>query len=231
MVSIFLQLLCFACILHSNNALRFGVITKQAKRDISQRRPPVRHSFVLQAKRRTTLSKGRSTIGIEGESKVDATVPTEKPTTFSESTVQSPPPPIVLAASEDVSSSSSVVKGRQLSQRIQDDISDFERMGSLREKKVEVEENGVVKGLKNVFAAVFIADFFVVIVFLIWFLAAAAMQKTNPFLLEKFQVKRRVNLSSSTSIGFLELKMLLLKSSVDTMHMKSYAAARSLHCS
>lgn len=79
-------------------------------------------------------------------------------------------------------------KGRQLSQRIQDDISDFERMGALREKKTVQEENNVTKTLKNIFSAVFIADFFVVIVFLIWFLAAAVTQKSNPFLLEKFQV-------------------------------------------
>ena len=32
-----------------------------------------------------------------------------------------------------------------------------------------------------------IADFFVVIVFLLWFLVAAALQKTYPVVLERFQ--------------------------------------------
>lgn len=229
MTSIFLQLLCFACILPSNNALRFNAVTKHAKHDLSQHHPPVRHSFVLQAKRRTTLSKGRGATGIEGETKVDATVPVEKPPTFTEPIVQSPPPPIMLAASDDLSSSTSAVKGRQLSQRIQDDISDFERMGSLREKKVEEPENGVAKALKNVFAAVFIADFFVVIVFLIWFLAAAAMQKTNPFLLEKFQVQGYVILSSSKTHGFIEFLTSSLKLCVIMTHIKSHGIATAHH--
>jgi hypothetical protein len=48
-------------------------------------------------------------------------------------------------------------------------------------------ESGVVKAVKNALSLVLVADFFVVIVFLVWFLAAAAMQKANPFLLERFQ--------------------------------------------
>jgi ABC-type uncharacterized transport system permease subunit len=44
-----------------------------------------------------------------------------------------------------------------------------------------------VSTVKSAISALLIADFFVVIFFLVWFLAAAAMQKTNPFLLEKFQ--------------------------------------------
>lgn len=47
--------------------------------------------------------------------------------------------------------------------------------------------NPVLSKVKDVFGAILIADFFVVLAFLVWFLAAAALQSTNPFLLEKFQ--------------------------------------------
>jgi hypothetical protein len=53
-------------------------------------------------------------------------------------------------------------------------------------KKVE-EVNNVEKNIKNIFSLVLIADFFIVIFFLIWFLIAAALQSTNPFFLERFQ--------------------------------------------
>ena len=148
---------------------------------------------ILHAKRRTTLSKGRT-----AEAPQEATVEKVAESMISPISTQKEdivPKSITVAATRE-SSVSPVIstaappsnKGRQLSQRIQDDISDFERIGALREKKVVVEENALAKTLKNIFSAIFIADFFVVIVFLIWFLAAAAMQSTNPFLLEKFQV-------------------------------------------
>ena len=199
MASMFLQFLIFVSSFYANSALKFNVLTRHTVHDIHRCHPAVRHSFILHAKRRTTLSKGRGTVGTEGEPKIDAAALIEPSVASPESAAQSLPPPILLTTEDDISRSSSAIKGRQLSQRIQDDISDFERMGSLREKKIEEPENKIAKGLKNVFAAVFIADFFVVIVFLIWFLAAAAMQKTNPFLLEKFQVPAFIYLSSSTS--------------------------------
>ena len=153
-----------------------------------------KHSFSrLFAKRRTTLSRGRT-----------AELPKETAEIIIADSIISP---VVIQKEESLIKSISAAattanyegsvnletaapsnKGRQLSQRIQDDISDFERIGALREKKTVVEENAVAKTLKNIFSAIFIADFFVVIVFLVWFLAAAAMQSTNPFLLERFQV-------------------------------------------
>lgn len=47
--------------------------------------------------------------------------------------------------------------------------------------------SNAMQSIKDVITAVLIGDFFVVIGFLVWFLFAAAMQKTNPFFLEKFQ--------------------------------------------
>jgi hypothetical protein len=48
-------------------------------------------------------------------------------------------------------------------------------------------DNPLIATIKNAFAVFLIADFFVVIVFLLWFLIAAASQKSNPYLLERFQ--------------------------------------------
>ena len=148
--------------------------------------------LALFAKRRTTLSRGRGSQEIADVAKLTPSDMITSPA-IEKNDIIAPELTVISAVSTtDVvpreTSSSSAAKGRQLSQRIQDDISDFERIGLLNEKKVVIEEGGVTKTLKNIFAGVFIADFFLVIGFLIWFLAAAAMQKTNPFLLERFQV-------------------------------------------
>jgi hypothetical protein len=47
--------------------------------------------------------------------------------------------------------------------------------------------DGVMKLVKDALSLFLIADFFVVIFFLLWFLAAAALQSTNAYLLERFQ--------------------------------------------
>lgn len=166
--------------------------------------------LTLFAKRRTTLSRGRANQEM-------AEVAKETPpdmimsSSIEKNDITAPELSVISAASVTDAAprdaaSSSAAKGRQLSQRIQDDISDFERIGFLSEKKVVVEEGGVTKTLKNIFAGVFIADFFLVIVFLIWFLAAAAMQKTNPFLLERFQVT-----------SFFTLSRVLLRSQLNAL--------------
>lgn len=46
---------------------------------------------------------------------------------------------------------------------------------------------GIIKMAKDLFTYVLIADFFAVLVFLVWFIAAAALKDSNPFLLERFQ--------------------------------------------
>ena len=162
-----------------------------------------RSLFALFAKRRTTLSRGRGSQDVPEVAKV---TPVDTPVAEKEDIVA---PELSNAISSDTASSSAA-KGRQLSQKIQDDISDFERIGFLSEKKVVVEEGGVTKTLKNIFAGVFIADFFLVIAFLIWFLAAAAMQKTNPFLLERFQV-------TSSRVMYLITMNVLFITSIDIL--------------
>jgi len=47
--------------------------------------------------------------------------------------------------------------------------------------------NSFIEGLKSAFTTLLIADFFVVIVFLVWFLFAAVLQSSYPVVLERFQ--------------------------------------------
>lgn len=81
---------------------------------------------------------------------------------------------------------------QQLSSSFQSDFDDFNsRMlagADNRKQDMQAEqEGGIMKTLKDALSFVMVADFFVVMVFLVWFLAAAAMQKTDPWLLERFQ--------------------------------------------
>ena len=74
----------------------------------------------------------------------------------------------------------------------QSDLEEFNvrMMAGAESRKQEVmveEEGGIMKTVKDALSLVMVVDFFVVMVFLVWFLAAAAMQKTNPWLLERFQ--------------------------------------------
>ena len=170
----------------SSKSVKFtGLLTQKKGLRLDENRS----CLALFAKRRTTLSRGRGSQEMAEVAKVASSDMITTPSIEKNDVIV----PVISAVSTtgvvpSDTASSSAAKGRQLSQRIQDDISDFERIGSMNEKKVVVEEGGVTKTLKNIFAGVFIADFFLVIVFLIWFLAAAAMQSTNPFLLERFQV-------------------------------------------
>lgn len=51
----------------------------------------------------------------------------------------------------------------------------------------QTNSNSFIEGLKSAFTTLLIADFFVVIVFLVWFLAAAVLQSSYPVVLERFQ--------------------------------------------
>ena len=80
----------------------------------------------------------------------------------------------------------------QLGASFQSDLDEFnDRMmagaDSRKQEMMGEEEGGIMKTFKDALSFVMVADFFVVIVFLLWFLAAAAMQKTDPWLLERFQ--------------------------------------------
>ena len=142
-------------------------------------------STALNAKRRTTLSRRKdkdpsvegSTFGVAEAPAVQVqpfvslpqSLPTPTPTPTPTRTAEAP---------------------RSINDQLQSDISIFQErsLQAAQERSSNSKpESGAVNVLKSVFSAVLIADFFVVIAFLLWFLAAAAMQKTNPFLLEKFQ--------------------------------------------
>jgi hypothetical protein len=81
---------------------------------------------------------------------------------------------------------------RTIGASFQSDLDDFNdrMMAGADSRKQEMsgqEEAGIIKTVKDALSFIMVADFFVVIVFLVWFLAAAAMQKTDPWLLERFQ--------------------------------------------
>ena len=79
---------------------------------------------------------------------------------------------------------------------LEKDLESFEKRSKLIDyqsnvakidEKNKAENNSLANTAKNVFSAILIADFFVVLVFLVWFLAAAALQSTYPVVLERFQ--------------------------------------------
>ena len=77
-----------------------------------------------------------------------------------------------------------------LQDSMQQDLDDFNSRlleGSENRQRSLQRERGAMKSVKDVLSFILVADFFVVIFFLVWFLAAAASQKANPFLLERFQ--------------------------------------------
>ena len=49
------------------------------------------------------------------------------------------------------------------------------------------EDASILDKLKDAINAILIADFFLIIFFLVWFVAAAALQSTYPVVLERFQ--------------------------------------------
>ena len=87
-------------------------------------------------------------------------------------------------------------KAKDFTQLLADDISEFEKSRNMLMQARERERikssspgdsSAALQSIKDIVGVVLIGDFFVVMVFLVWFLFAAAMQKTNPFFLEKFQ--------------------------------------------
>ena len=87
-------------------------------------------------------------------------------------------------------------KAKDFTQLLADDISEFEQSRNMLMQARERERikssspggsSAALQSIKDIVGVVLIGDFFVVMVFLVWFLFAAAMQKTNPFFLEKFQ--------------------------------------------
>jgi hypothetical protein len=139
--------------------------------------------MMLFAKRRTTLSKrGRTDDSFKAPVDQGVAVPESVATKKTDSLT--PSPMLSQAAPSDAETKANI-----LAKQLQEDISDFERLQALRESKAKAESNegGALKTVKDAISLVLIADFFVIIFFLVWFLAAAALQSTNPFLLERFQ--------------------------------------------
>lgn len=64
---------------------------------------------------------------------------------------------------------------------------DMSELSTLTSKPEEKSENQVVAAVKNAFAVFLIADFFLVLAFLAWFLAGVTLQSSNPVVLERFQ--------------------------------------------
>jgi len=153
-------------------------------RSLPQRTSTARTPTALSAKRRTTLSRRKdkdasvegSTFGVAEVPAVQEVQPFEPSSVSLPQSLQTP--------------TRTAEAPRSISDQLQSDISIFQErsLQAAQERSSSSKpESGAVNVLKSVFSAVLIADFFVVIAFLLWFLAAAAMQKTNPFLLEKFQ--------------------------------------------
>lgn len=93
---------------------------------------------------------------------------------------------------ESLNSSNNDNKVAEITSLLQDDIKAFTKLtsssySSFNDANEPSKEEDSFKPIKDLLSIIFIADFFVVIVFLLWFLLAAALQSTNPFLLEKFQ--------------------------------------------
>jgi hypothetical protein len=75
---------------------------------------------------------------------------------------------------------------RGIGEQLQEDIKRFETNSAIYRGK---EEGNLLKSVKNAFSYVLIADFFLIIFFLGWFIAASISKEAfaNPYLLERFQ--------------------------------------------
>ena len=162
----------------------------------------------LEAKRRSKLARSRKSPSAPDLPALENLSPkSEVPVDelmddidFSESRVQvvrgtmQPPPDSdeVLDSSAPAGAKPSISSG--LSAQLENDIQRFAaREGGSKLKPLTgasaEEEGGIMKTVKNGFAALLIADFFVVIGFLVWFIAATVQREItgNNFLLERFQ--------------------------------------------
>ena len=80
----------------------------------------------------------------------------------------------------------SLKREKSLTFQLQEDIADWETKAMAR-TSAKTSERSPLEAVKDAVSLVLIADFFVVIVFLVWFIIAAATQKTTPVILERFQ--------------------------------------------
>ena len=139
----------------------------------------------LGAKRRTTLSRRKD------KDPADRQESAEKFDQRSSTERQSPPslPQPNLQVMQQQQQQPAKLS---VNDQLQSDITKFEEraLQAARDRNLSATEDaggGAIGRIKSAFSAVLIADFFVVIAFLVWFLVAAALQGTYPVVLEKFQ--------------------------------------------
>jgi len=69
------------------------------------------------------------------------------------------------------------------------ELGDYQSKFLTTEKTTSTPENEILRKAKDVFSGLLVADFFLVVFFLIWFIAASISKESmgNPYLIEKFQ--------------------------------------------
>eukprot|EP01036_Dinobryon_divergens_P025684 gene25684-34257_t len=74
-------------------------------------------------------------------------------------------------------------------QLIDNDLQQLDSYKSMDNNGLSGQQEGssVVDKVKDILSAVLIADFFLIMAFLLWFIVAAALQSTYPVVLERFQ--------------------------------------------
>ena len=74
-------------------------------------------------------------------------------------------------------------------QLIDNDLQQLNSFKSMENNGLSGQQEGssVVDKVKDILSTVLIADFFLIMAFLLWFIVAAALQSTYPVVLERFQ--------------------------------------------
>lgn len=145
-----------------------------------------RHESRIYAKRRTKISprKRDQLIDDEGDDFQEQNL-RDTEVEKSESVTSSD---IVEDVSVETNKRTVVFKRRGLMDELEQDITSF---NAPSQQNTSGDENGFKLGsqVKDVLSAVLIADFFAILVFLVWFIAASVSKQFfgNAFLLERFQ--------------------------------------------
>lgn len=72
-------------------------------------------------------------------------------------------------------------------QLIDNDLQQLDSFKSMDNNGGQQEGSSIVDKVKDILSTVLIADFFLIMAFLLWFIVAAALQSTYPVVLERFQ--------------------------------------------
>lgn len=74
-----------------------------------------------------------------------------------------------------------------LASQLEDDINSWKLQNSYKSNNSNSNDSDISLKAKDFISTVLIADFFVVMFFLVWFIFGAALKNVNPYFLEKFQ--------------------------------------------